>query len=155
MGVGKHHKITAERKKKTPPLAFFRAWPPSPRLSARHMPRSASGSWRGSLRRWQCLRYTVREPEKCPWEPESKLPAIRTTSLGSKMGESTRTSGSIWTPGQPRGRSPLPCWTSWWRRKEKNVLSVTYLLWARQKRLSQSQMTGKHVFIPNRQKETT
>lgn len=40
------HKTTAERKKKTAPLAFFRAWPPSARLSARHTPRSASGSWR-------------------------------------------------------------------------------------------------------------
>lgn len=44
------HKTTAERKKKTPPLAFFRARPPSAGLSARHAPRSASGSWRGSLR---------------------------------------------------------------------------------------------------------
>lgn len=44
------HKTTAERRKKTPPLAFFRARPPSAGLSARHAPRSASGSWRGSLR---------------------------------------------------------------------------------------------------------
>lgn len=39
-------KTTAEKKKKTLPLAFVRAWPPSAGLSARHMPRSASGSLR-------------------------------------------------------------------------------------------------------------
>lgn len=38
--------------------------------------------WGAPFAGGQCLRYTAKEPEKCPWEPESKLPASRIISLG-------------------------------------------------------------------------
>lgn len=122
MGVGKPRQHHRQKEQKTPPLAFFRARPPSARLSACHMPRSASGFLRGALRRWTVLTLGCKRARKVPMR--TRKPAGPPPSH-VRWGTQPRHLGNTWRPGGAREENcPLPSSTDWWQ--EGNEVCDTF-----------------------------